>query len=96
MTFWGDAFIGTLPFLDEHSDSTFWISNHPVPYRSGGKVVFLKDNYKFGNRSNSDYLVLLIRKGHLTEEMWGYYDHVEPVFSVRVSKTDLVNIYKLK
>ena len=96
VTYWGDAFIGALPFLDEHSDSTFWIVNHPVPYRSPGKVAFLKETYKFGNRTNSDYLVVLVRKGHFNEEMWEYYKNRKPVFSVRVSKTDLVNIYKLK
>ena len=96
VAYWGNAFIGTLPFLNEHSDSTFWIYNHPSRYRFYDQTGVLKKTVKFGDKNNSDYLVLLIRKGHFNEEMWNYYKYKKPVFSVRVSKTSLVNIYKLK
>jgi hypothetical protein len=37
----------------------------------------------------------LIRPGFFDEEMWNYYKHREPVFSVKLSQTGLVNIYRL-
>lgn len=93
--YWGNAFIGTLSFLNEHSDNTFWIYNHPAKYRFYDREGLLKRSIKFCDKSNSDYLVLLIRKGHFDREMWKYYKNEKPVFSVRISKTNLVNIYKL-
>lgn len=94
--YWGNAFIGTLPFLNEHSDSTFWIYNHPARYRFYDEEGLLGRTVKLvDKKNNSNYLVLLIRKGHFDEEMWRYYESEKPVFSVRVSKTNLVNIYKL-
>lgn len=95
--YWGNAFIGTLPFLNEHSESTFWIYNHPARYRFYDHAGLLKKTVKLsGNKNNSDYLVLLIHKGAFNKEMWEYYKSERPIFSVRVSKTDLVNIYKLR
>jgi len=94
--YWGNAFIGTLPFLNEHSDSSFWAYNHPARYSYYGEIGLLKKNINIVEKDNSDYLILLIRKGHFDREMWRYYRNEKPAFSVRVSKTDLVNIYKLK
>lgn len=93
--YWGNAFIGTLSFLNKHSDSTFWIYNHPSRYRFYDEAGLLKKNIKFGDKDNSDYLIVLNRKGHFNEEIWNYYKYEKPVFSVCVSKTSLVNIYKL-
>ena len=94
--YWGNAFIGTLPFLNEHSDSTFWIYNHPAQYRFYDEAGLLKKTVSlFADKNNCDYLVLLIRKGHFDQETWKYYKYKKPVFSVRISGTNLVNIYKL-
>lgn len=94
--YWGNAYIGTLSFLNEHSDSTFWVYHHPARYRFYDREGLLKKNIKFGDRNNSDYLVLMIRPGSFNQEMWDYFKHEKPVFSVCVSKTALINIYKLK
>jgi len=94
--YWGNAFIGTLPFLNAHSDSTFWVYHHPARYRFYDREGLLKKNIKFGDRNNSDYLVLMIRPGSFNQEMWEYFRCKDPVFSVRVSKTALVNIYRLR
>jgi hypothetical protein len=62
-------------------------------YKENG---MLDQAVKFGNKKNSDYLILLIRQGFFNEEMWGYFRYEKPVFSVRLSKTNLVNIYRIK
>jgi len=96
VAYWGNAYIGSLPFLNEHSDSTFWVYHHPARYRFYDRAGLLKKNIKFGHRDDSDYLILLIRQGSFKKEIWEYYMHKKPVFSVRVSKTNLLNIYKLR
>ena len=93
--YWGNAFIGSLPFLNEHADSTFWVYHPPARYRFYDSLGLLKKPVRFDDKSNSDYLVFLIRKGSFDKEMWNYFKTKEPVFSVRVSKTNLLNIYKL-
>jgi hypothetical protein len=100
--YWGNAYIGVLPWLNEHSDRTFWIYMADLApqilwgfelYKKDG---FLKEKVQFGGRKHSDYLILLIRQGFFNEEMWRYYKHSEPVFSVKLSNTSLVNVYDLK
>ena len=95
VAYWGNAFIGTLSFLNKHSDSTFWVYNNRARYRFYDDEGLLKRTVKFGDSDNSDYLVLFIRKGYFDRKMWEYYYYEEPVFSVRVSNTNLANIYKL-
>ena len=94
--YWGNAFIGSLPFLNKHSESTFWVYHHPARYRFYDARGLLKKEIKFGDKDNADYLVLLIRQGSFNKEMWRYYECEEPVFSVRVLNTNLLNIYKLR
>jgi hypothetical protein len=62
-------------------------------YKENG---MLNKTVKFSDKNNSDYLVLLIRQGFFNEEMWKYYKYEKPVFSVQLSQTNLVNIYRLK
>jgi len=101
LEYWGNAYIGALKWMNEHGDKTFWIYMADIEpkilwgfelYKRDG---LLKKSVKFGDKNNSDYLVLLIRQGFFDEEMWQYYTHKEPVFSVKLSQTNLVNIYKL-
>lgn len=101
--YWGNAYIGVLPWLNEHSDHTFWVYMADLApqvltgfelYKKDG---LLKEKVQFGRRDDSDYLVLLIRQGlFINEEIWGYYKHGAPVFSVKLSNTPLVNVYNLK
>jgi 4-amino-4-deoxy-L-arabinose transferase-like glycosyltransferase len=100
--YWGNAYIGILPWLNEHSDRTFWVYMADLAPQVLGafelykKEGLLKEKVQFGGRKHSDYLILLIRQGFFNEEMWRYYKHSEPVFSVKLSHTPLVNVYDLK
>ena len=59
------------------------------------KDGWLDKSIQFGDKNDSDYLILLIRPGFFSEEMWEYYKYRKPVFSVKLSQTNLVNIYKI-
>lgn len=98
---WGNAYIGVLPWMNDHSDQTFWIYMADLePRILWGFDIYkrdglLKPSVKLDSRQNSDYLVLLIRQGFFNEEMWRIYRTQKPVFSVRLSSVDLVSIYPL-
>lgn len=102
LEYWGNAYIGALPWMNQHEQSTFWVymaDLEPIVlwgfdlYKKDG---LLKESIKFGHKNNSDYLLLLIRQGFFDEEMWNFYRYKKPVFSVKLGQTNLVNIYKLK
>jgi len=102
LEYWGNAYIGALKWLNAQPGKTFWVYMADLEptamrafqlYKENG---LLKKSIKFGNKDNSDYLILLIRQGFFNEEMWEYYKYKKPVFSVKLSQTNLVNIYKLK
>lgn len=101
LDYWGNAYIGALPWMNQHAQSTFWVYMADIEpivlwgfdlYKKDG---LLKESVKFGHKNNSDYLLLLIRQGFFDEEMWNFYKHKQPVFSVKLGQTNLVNIYKL-
>jgi 4-amino-4-deoxy-L-arabinose transferase-like glycosyltransferase len=100
--YWGNAYIGVLPWMNQHPRSTFWVYMADLEPKVLWGFDLYKENrmldqgVKFGNKKNSDYLILLIRQGFFNEEMWGYFRYEKPVFSVRLSKTNLVNIYRIK
>jgi len=96
--YWGSAYIGILPWMNQK----FWVYTADLEpkvlwgfdeYKENG---MLNKTVKYGDKNNSDYLVLLIRQGFFNEEMWKYYKYEKPVFSVQLSQTNLVNIYRLK
>jgi hypothetical protein len=99
--YWGNAYIGTLKWLNEHPEKKYWIYMADLePRILWGWDLYKKDglldkSIQYGDKRNSDYLILLIRPGFFDEEMWRYYKHKEPVFSVKLSQTSLVNVYKL-
>ncbi len=102
LEYWGNAYIGVLPWMNQHGQSTFWVYMADIEpivlwgfdlYKKDG---LLKESIKFGHRHDSDFLLLLIRQGFFDEEMWNYYKYKQPVFSVKLRRTGLVNIYKLK
>ncbi len=100
--YWGNAYIGVLPWMNDHLQNTFWVYMADLESKVLWGFDLYKENgmldqaVKFGNKKNSDYLILLIRQGFFNEEMWGYFRYEKPVFSVRLSKTNLVNIYRIK
>lgn len=100
--YWGNAYIGALPWMNQHSLSTFWVYMADIEpivlwgfdlYKKDG---LLKDSIKFGHKQDSDYLMLLMRQGFFDAEMWDFYKYKQPVFSVKLGQTSLVNIYRLK
>jgi hypothetical protein len=100
--YWGNAYLGLLPWLNEQEGKTFWLYTADLEprvlwgfdlYRKDG---LLKENVHFAGPQESDYLILLTRQGFFSPEMWRYYREEKPVFSVRVSQTPLVNVYDLK
>ncbi len=100
--YWGNAYIGALEWLNNHSENKYWIYMADLePKILWGWELYKEDgllgkSIHFRDKNNSDYLILLIRPGFFSEEMWKYYKYKEPVFSVKVSQTNLVNIYKLE
>jgi len=99
--YWGNAYIGTLKWLNEHPGGKYWLYMADLePKILWGWELYKKDglldkSIQFGNQRNSDYLILLIRPGFFDEEMWRYYRHHKAVFSVKLSQTSLINIYKM-
>jgi 4-amino-4-deoxy-L-arabinose transferase-like glycosyltransferase len=99
--YWGNAYIGALEWLNKHPENKYWIYMADLePKILWGWELYKKDGWldksiQFGDKNNSDYLILLIRPGFFSEEMWEYYKYRKPVFSVKLSQTNLVNIYKI-
>jgi hypothetical protein len=100
--YWGNAYFGLLPWLNEQEGKTFWLYMADLEprvlwgfdlYRKDG---LLKENLRFAGPQESDYLILLTRQGFFNPEMWRYYREEKPVFSVRLSQTPLVSVYDLK
>jgi 4-amino-4-deoxy-L-arabinose transferase-like glycosyltransferase len=100
--FWGNAQRGVLPWFNAHPRHAYWVYMADLePKLLWGFDLYKEDGLldpavRFGNKDNSDFLVLLIRPGFFSPQMWDYYKNQEPVFSVRLSQTPLVNIYRLR
>jgi len=99
--YWGNAYIGVLKWLNKHPENKYWIYMADLePKILWGWELYKKDgrldkSIQYGDKNNSDYLILLIRPGFFSEEMLEYYKYRKPVSPVRLSQTDLVNIYKI-
>jgi 4-amino-4-deoxy-L-arabinose transferase-like glycosyltransferase len=100
--YWGNAYIGVLELMNKHPENKYWIYMADVePKILWGWKLYKEDellgkSIQFGDKNNSDYLILLIRPGFFDEEMWHHYKYKDPVFSVKLSNTPLVNVYDLK
>jgi len=100
--YWGNAYLGVLPFMNQHPDKVYWLYMMDIdPKLRLGFAIYKESGHldkkvRFGDKTNSDYLILLIRQGFFNEEMWDYYRNRKPVFSVRLNGTDLACVYKMK
>lgn len=100
--YWGNAYKGALKWMNERSGSTYWIYMTDLePRILWGFELYKEDgllnkNVKFGGKRDSKYLILLMRQGFFSEEMWAYYRNKKPIYSVTLSQTNLVSIYKLE
>jgi 4-amino-4-deoxy-L-arabinose transferase-like glycosyltransferase len=93
--YWGSAYKGLLPWLEENPESVYWIYTNPDPLYHYQMEGLLNPNIIFGGKYDSDYLILLSRFGMYGKDGWDHYKNKEPVFSVRISHTNLVSIYRL-
>jgi len=98
--YWGNAYRGLLPWLNEHAEETFWLSRREKdPYLLNAFDYYVQDGLldqpvRFADQEDSTYIILLIRQGFFSEEMWAYYTQAQPVFAVRLSETILAGIYR--
>jgi 4-amino-4-deoxy-L-arabinose transferase-like glycosyltransferase len=99
--YWGNSYRGLLPWMNEHNEETVWLFRRETdPYLLNAFDYYIEDGLlQQPVRSagkDSTYVILLIRQGFFTEEMWSYYTEEEPVFAVRLSNTILAGIYRLR
>ncbi len=96
--YWEAPYLEVLPWLNAHSESTFWIpidSRMISIYQIAGRLT---PALQGAVRANADYLVLLIRQGMINPdpELWEIYTHQKPVYAVKVRNTPLVGVYDMK
>ena len=97
--YWEAPYLAVLPWMNAHSESTFWI---PIDDRMMGLYQIagrLAPAVRGADRSRADYMVLLIRQGwisHDNPELWEVYTHQKPVYAVKVFETPLVGVYDMK
>jgi len=100
--YWGNSYRGLLPWLNEHAEETFWFPRGDVdPYLFETFRYYVEDGLlekplHFSSKEDSTYMIILVRQGFFTEEMWDYYTEEEPVFATRLSNTILAAIYRLR
>jgi 4-amino-4-deoxy-L-arabinose transferase-like glycosyltransferase len=106
--YWGAPYQAVLPWLNAHSENTFWI---PMAgkilgvYQADGRLAPMN---LAEEALNADYMVLLCRRGwfnlrlgrhtmfKLQPRLWKFYTHQKPVYSVKVFDTLLVGVYELR
>ena len=96
--YWGHPYQAVLPWLNAHSENRFWVpiaGNILGVYCATGRLSL---EFRIVDRSNADYLVLLIRQGMINPdpELWEFYTRRTPVHSVKVLNTQLVGVYDMK
>ncbi len=102
LEYWGNAYLDTLEWLNNHKYSSFWLCMTAVDPKACFPFAFYKDmglldkKVRFTSKDKADYAILLIRQGFFDEEMWEYFLTEDPVSSVRESNSLLVGIYKTK
>jgi hypothetical protein len=102
LEYWGNAYIKTLDWLNQNSSKSFWLCMTSIDPKAYFSFAFFKDvgllnkNIIFCGKTDAEYIILLIRQGLFSEEMWDYYLNEDPVFSVKLSGSGLVNIYKAR
>lgn len=101
--YWGNAYRGLLPWLNAHAEETFWFPRGEIdPYLFETFRYYVEDGLLSeqvritASRESSTYMILLIRQGFFTDELWAYYTEEEPAFAVRLYDTPLAAIYRLR
>jgi hypothetical protein len=100
LEYWGNAFKGALPWIRAHSDKSFWV---PVAldalngYKDFGEDFGgLDSSIRLHAAPGGDYLILLVRQGLFTKELWSYYRNERPVYSVTAAGAPLLQIYEIR
>ena len=98
--YWGSAYLDTLQWLNLYSANSFWLCMTAIdpkacfPFAFYKEIGLLNKKVRFTSKDKADYAILLIRQGFFDKDMWEYFLTEHPVFSVNVSNTPLVGIYK--
>ncbi|HDZ90046.1 MAG TPA: phospholipid carrier-dependent glycosyltransferase [Deltaproteobacteria bacterium] len=98
--YWGSSYLGTLGWLNRNSSKSFWLAMADIdpkarfPFDLYREAGLLDGKVRFTSRDKADYVILLIRQGFFDREMWNWFLNETPVFSVRLSDTLLVGIYR--
>ena len=92
-TYWGDAYHDVVPWIEDHAESTFWVPVNSDSLKAYVDFGMIRTPIRFAKREQADYLLLLMRQGHFTDELWRYYRARDPVFSVVCRGTLLAAVY---
>jgi 4-amino-4-deoxy-L-arabinose transferase-like glycosyltransferase len=93
--YWCGSYIGALKWLDQHSESTFWVPVCPHLFNYYYSAGLMTHRLKIGERANSQYLVLISRFGYFDSTLWNYFENETPHFSVQAYEENVLNIYAL-
>ncbi len=100
LEYWGCAFKGALPWIRAHPDKSFWVPiaaelvNEYKQYGEG--FGGLSASIRLHEARDGDYLILLVRQGMFSEELWDYARSERPLYSVTVAGAPLLKIYKIR
>jgi hypothetical protein len=96
--YWGEPYLAVLPWLNAHAQNSFCApvaGNLLDLYHATGRLT---REFRVAEGSPADYLVLLIRQGMISQDpqLWDFYTHQKPAYSVKVRHTLLLGIYDMK
>lgn len=95
--YWGSAFKGTLNWINENmKGKDIYVYENPYPFYWYYEDGLLSNDVRLSEYSNSEYMILSVRRGIFDSEMWEYFNEMDPVYSLRLFNTPLVNIYKVE
>lgn len=97
--YWGNAYLATLPYLNNHKGTMFCVYPTTLPFYYYQAMGQIEGGVIFESQGDScEYMVVLMRKGFFSK-----YSGLEtiiakhtPVYSVQLDGVDLVGIYTMK
>ncbi|OGG11440.1 hypothetical protein A2Z00_05670 [Candidatus Gottesmanbacteria bacterium RBG_13_45_10] len=96
--YWGNAYIGVLPWMNQHKASNLCIWPMTEAFDMYKQIGLLDRDVTYTLPNGScNYLILLSRQGFFFVDplYWDLYRNATPVYSVILSHTRLVSVYKL-
>jgi len=93
--YWGSSYGSLLPWIDSHIDSRFWLRFGRLRSRFYVPDGLVESTIKLGSEEDSEYLILLNRRGLFDSTIWRYVRTQRPVHSVKLGETPLVSVYRV-